>query len=81
VYSISKAKFAPRLQPDKTLRWDYDYVEYGEVDIFDGPYDDAYMPARSDDEWTIGESSSIASDIRERSPSLGSTESDLFTKE
>lgn len=30
-YFIAKAKFLPRLQPGKMFRWDYDYVEVGEM--------------------------------------------------
>ena len=44
--------------------------------------DDFYMPARSDDdEWTIGESSSVASDARERSPSVHSGDDVFWSKE
>lgn len=73
-YFIAKAKFLPRLQPGKMFRWDYDYVEVGEAneghaygltDLDDG------LPLGNldSDEWTIGSSSSIASDSR--SPSVG----------
>ncbi|KAI9886634.1 MAG: hypothetical protein M1823_001548 [Watsoniomyces obsoletus] len=31
VFYVAKGKFLPRLQPDKDLRWDYDYVEIGDV--------------------------------------------------
>lgn len=73
-YFIAKSKFLPRPQPDKLFRWDYDYVEYGEVtrdhDLAYGlaGFDDDFRTASSD-EWTIGSSSSIASSSR--SPSLG----------
>jgi hypothetical protein len=77
-FFAARAKLMPRVQPDKTLRWDYDYVEYGDVELsYMIELDDYYMPARSDDEWTVGESSSIAShDSRERSPSVASGEND-----
>jgi inositol phosphorylceramide synthase catalytic subunit len=83
-FFISRAKFIPRIQPGKTLRWDYDFVEVGEVDMSYVELNSVedYMPARSDDEWTIGESSSIHSDARERSPSVASGETDvLWSKE
>ena len=66
-------QFLPRLQQGKLMRWDYDYVEYGE------PEDHAYGLADFDDynphlhgdsdEWTIGSSSSFASSSRD--PSVG----------
>ena len=70
----------PRVQADKALRWDYDFVEYGEVELtYAELNDEYYIPARSDDEWTVGESSSIASDAsRERSPSVASGEHDIL---
>lgn len=71
-FFVARAKFIPRIQPDKSLRWDYDFVEVGEVSVGYAEFADGYyIPARSDDEWTVGESSSIASDAsRERSPSV-----------
>jgi inositol phosphorylceramide synthase catalytic subunit len=60
VFYFAKAKFLPRLQPDKRTRWDYDYIEIGETqndfgyDVVDGANPDS-------DEWTIGTSSSISS--------------------
>ena len=64
VFYIAKAKFLPRLQPDKMFRWDYDYIETG-----DGLSDYGYTLADLDadvhhgdsDEWTVGSSSSISS--------------------
>lgn len=75
VYFIARSKFLPRVQPDKMFRWDYDYVEYGEVK--DGyeygmDFSDIYHKqniAADSDEWTIGSSSSVASSSR--SPSMG----------
>jgi inositol phosphorylceramide synthase catalytic subunit len=82
-FAISKAKFLPRLQPDKATRWDYDYVEVGETHLpadasgygygyaLTNLYDD-FHPGQSDsDEWTIGSSSSFSSASRNRSPSTG----------
>jgi hypothetical protein len=84
-FFIARAKFIPRIQPGKSLRWDYDYVEVGELDMSYtelNAVDDFYMPARSDDdEWTIGESSSVASDARERSPSVHSGDDVFWSKE
>jgi inositol phosphorylceramide synthase catalytic subunit len=61
-FYYAKSKFLPRMQPDKTFRWDYDYVEVGDSPAeygyglagLDGPGPDA-------DEWTVGSSSSISS--------------------
>jgi hypothetical protein len=72
---IAKAKFLPRLQPDKEFRWDYDYIEIGEsqdnfasgVSGGQAGFYEEFQPTHSDDEWTIGSSSSISS--RSRSPS------------
>jgi len=76
----AKAKFIPRIQLDKSLRWDYDYIELGDPDTSLSEFDEYYIPARSDDEWTVGESSSIASGdaSRERSPSVASGENDVL---
>ncbi|KAF2000560.1 aureobasidin resistance protein Aur1 [Amniculicola lignicola CBS 123094] len=74
-YFWARAKFLPRVQPDKEFRWDYDYVEIGE------PADNAYTmldiyeefrpQSQSDsDEWTVGSSSSYSTGGR--SPSTGS---------
>lgn len=73
-YFFARAKFLPRVQPDKEFRWDYDYVEIGEpqdgfshglLDIYE-----EFHPQSDSDEWTIGSSSSYSSGGR--SPSAGS---------
>lgn len=64
VFYVAKAKFLPRLQPDKMFRWDYDYAEVGE-----GPTEQGYELADLEadhhhgdtDEWTVGSSSSFSS--------------------
>lgn len=61
VYYFAKANFMPRLQPGKTFRWDYDYIEIGDL-----PTGYSYELAHFDsmdlgDEWTVGSSSSISS--------------------
>jgi inositol phosphorylceramide synthase catalytic subunit len=62
VFYYAKSKFLPRMQPDKSFRWDYDYVEVG-----DTPAEYGYGLAGLDgleveaDEWTVGSSSSISS--------------------
>jgi inositol phosphorylceramide synthase catalytic subunit len=62
VFYYAKSKFLPRMQSDKTFRWDYDYVEVG-----DSPAEYGYGLAAPDgletdaDEWTVGSSSSISS--------------------
>ena len=62
VFYYAKSRFLPRMQPDKTFRWDYDYVEVG-----DSPAEYGYGQAGFDglvvdaDEWTVGCSSSISS--------------------
>jgi hypothetical protein len=61
VYYFAKASFMPRLQPGKTFRWDYDYIEIGEA-----PTGYNYGLAHIDnidlgDEWTVASSSSISS--------------------
>ena len=61
-YYIAKGYFLPRVQPDKFLRWDYDYTEVGDtvtegyalVDL------DRKLDSESDG-WTMGSSSSISS--------------------
>lgn len=62
VYYYSKAKFLPRMQPDKMFRWEYDYIEIG-----DTTSGSAYGLVGGEDgipevdEWTVGSSSSISS--------------------
>ncbi len=63
VFYVAKGRFLPRRQPDKMFRWDYDYVEFGDVRSVDsyGPADiDANFHPDSD-EWTVGSSSSVSS--------------------
>lgn len=63
VFYVAKAKFLPRLQSDKMFRWDYDYIEVGDV-----PLTDSFVltqldanPHPDSDEWTVGSSSSVSS--------------------
>lgn len=61
-FYFAKNRFIPRVQTDKLFRWDYDYVEYGDLAPgynyglanFDGDILDS-------DEWTVGSSSSFSS--------------------
>ncbi|KAI5304057.1 Aureobasidin resistance protein Aur1 [Ascosphaera pollenicola] len=58
----TKAKFLPRMQPDKKYRWDYDYVEIGDAPVDPYGYDLARFDYELDsDEWTVGSSSSVSS--------------------
>ncbi|KAJ0363352.1 hypothetical protein COL922a_014477, partial [Colletotrichum nupharicola] len=56
-------RFLPRVQLDKTFRWDYDYVEFGESALEYGyglaSYDGDFN--LDSDEWTVGSSSSVSS--------------------
>jgi membrane-associated phospholipid phosphatase len=65
IFYIARANFLPRLQSDKVTRWDYDYVEIGNRPVGSQAYDLAEMGYRngrlSNDEWTLGSSSSITS--------------------
>lgn len=62
VFGISRSKFLPRRQPDKTFRWDYDYVEIG-----DGEPSRRGLPSPHQklgpawDDWAVGSSSSFSS--------------------
>ena len=61
VFYFAKANYLPRIQSDKTFRWDYDYIEVG-----DSPAEYGYGLAGlgvdpESDEWTLGTSSSISS--------------------
>lgn len=76
-FYITKAYWMPRPQPDKSTRWDYEYVEYGDrKSIFDeefGSYALGFIDRHppSDDEWTVGSSSSsFASGSGTLSPTL-----------
>ncbi|KAL9624983.1 MAG: hypothetical protein Q9160_000712 [Pyrenula sp. 1 TL-2023] len=63
VFYFAKARFLPRRQADKFLRWDYDFVERGDAPSEYGydlaGLDGAFHP--DSDEWTVGSSSSISS--------------------
>ena len=73
-YFVARGNFLPKMQPGKMFRWDYDYVEYGEL-MDSHTYGladlDEYTPALQgdSDEWTLGSSSSFHSSSRE--PSVG----------
>ncbi|KAL1962508.1 hypothetical protein VTN77DRAFT_9629 [Rasamsonia byssochlamydoides] len=62
-FYFAKARFLPRIQPNKRFRWDYDYVEIGtapeeyshDLANFDGD------TSTDTEEWTVGSSSSISS--------------------
>lgn len=62
IFFFTQSHFLPRIQPGKTFRWDYDYIECG-----DAPSEYAYGIAGLDganpdsDEWTVGSSSSVSS--------------------
>lgn len=69
-FYVAKTNFLPRVQTDKTWRWDYDYVEIGDAPSSGGyeygltvlNHDD--FRHDSSDEWTVGSSSSISSGSR-----------------
>jgi len=70
-FFYAQTSFIPRPQTDKVLRWDYDYIELGEAPEIGEDY--AYGLAEldrfghtrgSNDEWTVGSSSSISSGSR-----------------
>ncbi|KAL4778751.1 hypothetical protein BJX76DRAFT_122636 [Aspergillus varians] len=62
-FYFAKTRFLPRVQLDKTFRWDYDYVEFGESAVEYGygsaSYDGDFN--HDSDEWTVGSSSSVSS--------------------
>lgn len=65
IFFVVKSKFLPRQQPDKMLRWDYDYTEIGEDRVEKGYALAGYDEDLEDiDEWTLGTSSSISSESR-----------------
>ncbi|KAJ0424087.1 hypothetical protein BJY00DRAFT_11796 [Aspergillus carlsbadensis] len=62
-FYFAKTRFLPRVQLDKTFRWDYDYVEFGESALEYG-YGLANYGGDfnlDSDEWTVGSSSSVSS--------------------
>jgi membrane-associated phospholipid phosphatase len=67
-FSIARANFLPRVQLDKMWRWQYDYVEIG--DVQSGGYEYGLTGPKtefrrdSSDEWTAASSSSISSGSR-----------------
>ena len=74
-YFWARAKFLPRVQPDKEFRWDYDFVETGDpqdigysmVDIYE-----EFTPHSDSEDWPSGSSSSYStggrSPVGSRSP-------------
>ena len=61
IFFLCKARFLPRIQPDKKFRWDYDYVEYGDAPEAESGYEFVNGTHPDSDEWTVGSSSSISS--------------------
>lgn len=71
-YFFAKAKFLPRIQPNKMFRWDYDFIErgeakegyaYGLTDLDDDDF--RHIPGvDNDDMWSLGTSSSVSSASR-----------------
>ena len=63
IFYVVKSKFLPRQQPNKFLRWDYDFIEVG-----DDPAEKGYVSldtgTEDTDDWTVGSSSSVSSDSR-----------------
>lgn len=63
IFHVVKSKFLPRQQPNKSFRWDYDFVDVG-----DDPAEKGYISIDSGtvdtDDWTVGSSSSVSSDSR-----------------
>lgn len=68
VYYIAKSNWLPRRQADKSFRWDYDYVEIGQVASgTEEPYEyglaelrELRYNRRNFDAWAIGSSSSLS---------------------
>jgi membrane-associated phospholipid phosphatase len=70
-YYIARSRWLPRPQLDKTTRWEYEYVEYGDrsratdEESGDGGCGLGLLPRRrgtsDSDEWTLGSSSSFDS--------------------
>jgi hypothetical protein len=68
-FYIAKTTFLPRIQMDKSFRWEYDYVEVGDAPSGGYEYGLTVLNGEdfrmdSSDEWTIGSSSSISSGSR-----------------
>lgn len=62
VFYYAKARFLPRIQADKTFRWDYDYTEVGDAeDEFSYGLMGMDHMRHGSDEWTVGSSSSVSS--------------------
>lgn len=61
IFFFTKARFLPRIQPDKKFRWDYDYIECGDLPANEYGYDVVTGAHPDSDEWTVGSSSSISS--------------------
>ncbi|KAK4642487.1 Phosphatidylinositol:ceramide phosphoinositol transferase (IPC synthase) [Podospora bellae-mahoneyi] len=65
-YYIARTKWLPRPQLDKTTRWEYEYVEFGDrprvaLDEEYGGMGLGLLQRRGSDEWTLGSSSSFDS--------------------
>ncbi|KAL3426243.1 Inositol phosphorylceramide synthase catalytic subunit aur1 [Phlyctema vagabunda] len=66
-FYVAKTNFLPRTQPDKFFRWDYDYVERGDVQGADHEYGLTVLgefQTDTYDDWTVGSTSSFSSGSR-----------------
>ena len=61
MFYVAKANFLPRLQSEKKLRWDYDFIELGENTYGYTPIDTEKAIPTDYEDWTVGSSSSISS--------------------
>lgn len=73
-YFWARIEVLPRMQPDKEIRWDYDYVEIG--DLQDTSYSildthEEFTLQSDSDDWANGSSSSYS--ISDRSPTGASS--------
>jgi inositol phosphorylceramide synthase catalytic subunit len=73
-YYVARSRWLPRRQLDKTSRWDYEYVEFGErPKTYDEEIGYGYtsefglglleQPSGDSDEWTVGSTSSFSSHL------------------
>ena len=63
VFYVAKANFLPRLQSEKKVRWDYDFIEVGERTSGYVQIDGEKAIHTDYEDWTIGSSSSISSGL------------------
>lgn len=87
-FYVAKTNWLPRRQADKSWRWDYDYIEIGDVKVGADEWEYEYglrdvagWRRRGSEEWTLGDSSSSDSGSERGKEGIGGRERDSWEGE